>query len=82
VRRHLSRDSEKTRFELDGVEATSKVVMEHMEELQVQVGNLWCVLALPSLGSSPSSCSALTLSPAASLSTARSYRKTASPRSP
>ncbi|KPV76806.1 uncharacterized protein RHOBADRAFT_51796 [Rhodotorula graminis WP1] len=40
VRRYLSRDSEKTRFELDGNEATSKAVMEHMEELQVQVGNL------------------------------------------
>ncbi|GAA5846580.1 hypothetical protein JCM9279_006751 [Rhodotorula babjevae] len=40
VRRYLSRDSDKTRFELDGAEATSKAVMEQMEELQVQVGNL------------------------------------------
>ncbi|TNY24149.1 P-loop containing nucleoside triphosphate hydrolase protein [Rhodotorula diobovata] len=40
VRRHLSRDSEKTRFELDGEDASSKAVMEQMEQLQVQVGNL------------------------------------------
>ncbi|GAA5824176.1 hypothetical protein JCM3770_001191 [Rhodotorula araucariae] len=40
VKRHLSRDSEKTHFELDGEDATAKEVAEQMEELQVQIGNL------------------------------------------
>ncbi|BGP37124.1 Structural maintenance of chromosomes protein 5 [Rhodotorula kratochvilovae] len=40
VKRHLSRDSEKTHFELDGKDATAKDVAEQMEELQVQIGNL------------------------------------------
>ncbi|GAA6015672.1 hypothetical protein JCM10207_008167 [Rhodosporidiobolus poonsookiae] len=40
VRRVLSRDSEKTKFLLNGNEANAKEVAENMEELQVQVGNL------------------------------------------
>ncbi|GAA6064062.1 hypothetical protein JCM10212_007036 [Sporobolomyces blumeae] len=40
VRRVLSRDSEKTKFFLNGNEAAAREVAERMEELQVQVGNL------------------------------------------
>ncbi|BGP13190.1 Structural maintenance of chromosomes protein 5 [Rhodosporidiobolus nylandii] len=40
VKRYLSRDSEKTRFKLNDNDATAAEVAEHMEELQVQVGNL------------------------------------------
>ncbi|GAA5914217.1 hypothetical protein JCM6882_004753 [Rhodosporidiobolus microsporus] len=40
VKRILSRDSESTKFFLNGNAAGVKEVAEHMEELQVQVGNL------------------------------------------
>ncbi|GAA5860377.1 hypothetical protein JCM3774_000398 [Rhodotorula dairenensis] len=40
VRRYLSRDSERSKFEIDGSEVPAKDVIEKMEELQVQVANL------------------------------------------
>ncbi|GAA5978970.1 hypothetical protein JCM10908_002752 [Rhodotorula pacifica] len=40
VRRYLSRDSERSKFEIDGEEVSAKDVIEKMEELQVQVANL------------------------------------------
>ncbi|TKA57227.1 hypothetical protein B0A53_01183 [Rhodotorula sp. CCFEE 5036] len=40
IRRYLSRDSEKSKFEIDGSEVPAKDVIEKMEELQVQVANL------------------------------------------
>ncbi|GAA5973475.1 hypothetical protein JCM21900_003338, partial [Sporobolomyces salmonicolor] len=40
IKRYLSRETEKTRFEIDGDEATAKQVAEEMEDLQVQIGNL------------------------------------------
>ncbi|GAA6029928.1 hypothetical protein JCM8097_009173 [Rhodosporidiobolus ruineniae] len=40
VRRFLYRDSEKSTFQLNGEEVPAHTVAEHMEELQVQVGNL------------------------------------------
>ncbi|BGO98380.1 hypothetical protein RTG_00828 [Rhodotorula toruloides ATCC 204091] len=40
IRRYLYRDSERTKFMVDGDETPAKEVAEKMEELQVQVGNL------------------------------------------
>ncbi|GAA5860547.1 hypothetical protein JCM1840_000294 [Sporobolomyces johnsonii] len=40
IKRYLSRETEKTRFEIDGDDATAKEVAEEMEDLQVQIGNL------------------------------------------
>ncbi|GAA5857620.1 hypothetical protein JCM8547_004301 [Rhodosporidiobolus lusitaniae] len=40
IKRHLSRDSEKTTFEVNGKDKSAKDVQEYMEELQVQIGNL------------------------------------------
>jgi chromosome segregation ATPase len=41
IRRNLRRDSEKSTFSLDGNPATAKEIGEVMENLSVQVGNLW-----------------------------------------